>query len=192
MVDGDHIMAILAMAMREAGMLTRETLVTTVLSNLGLRLAMQREGIGLVETAVGDRYVLEALRAQGLALGGEQSGHVVLPAHATTGDGILTALHVMARMAGTGRSLADLASVMTALPQVMVNVSVRDKTGACESPAVVAAVEDAEERLAGQGRVLLRPSGTEQLVRVMVEAPTVDLAESLARGVADVVTSVSR
>ena len=188
-VDGDHIMAILALAMREAGTLTRDTLVTTVLSNLGLRLAMQREGIGLVETAVGDRYVLEALRAQGLALGGEQSGHVVMPAHATTGDGILTALHVMARMAGTGRSLADLASVMTALPQVMVNVAVRDKTGACESPAVVAAVDDAEERLAGQGRVLLRPSGTEPLVRVMVEAPTVDLAESLARGVADVVTS---
>ena len=112
-VDGDQIMAVLALGMRERGTLTGDTLVGTVMSNLGLRLAMKREGVTLLETAVGDRYVLEALRAHGFALGGEQSGHVILPAHATTGDGILTALHLMARMAETGRSLADLAAVIT-------------------------------------------------------------------------------
>jgi phosphoglucosamine mutase len=190
-VDGDQIMAILALAMREAGTLTGNTLVTTVMSNLGLRLAMEREGISLVETAVGDRYVLEALRARKLAIGGEQSGHVVLPGHATTGDGILTALHLMARMAATGRSLADLASVMTALPQIMINVAVRDKKAACVAPEVVAAVAEAERSLAGTGRVLLRPSGTESLVRVMVEAASPGTAESVANQIADVVRAAA-
>jgi len=190
-VDGDQIMAILALAMRDAGTLTQDTLVMTVMSNLGLRLAMQREGVNLVETKVGDRYVLEALRERGLAIGGEQSGHVVLPAHATTGDGLLTGLHLMARMAATGRTLADLAAVMTKLPQVLRNVSVADKAAACDAPAVVAAIADAEAHLAGAGRVLLRPSGTEPLVRVMVEASTVGLAESVASRVADVVHSVA-
>src|SRR6266542_1328412 len=120
-------MAILAIGMREAGTLTANTLVATVMSNLGLRLAMADAGVRLVETKVGDRYVLEELRASGLALGGEQSGHVVLPAHATTGDGTLTALQRMARMVATGRSLADLASVVQRLPQVLVNVPVSDR-----------------------------------------------------------------
>jgi len=190
-VDGDHIMAILALAMRDAGRLRHNTLVTTVMSNLGLRLAMQREGIGLIETAVGDRYLLEALRQRGLAIGGEQSGHVVMTDHATTGDGLLTGLHLTARVASTGRSLADLASVMTKLPQVLVNVSVRDKAAACEAASVVAAVADAEASLAGNGRVLLRPSGTEPVVRVMVEASTVDLAESVVARVAAVVRTAS-
>jgi phosphoglucosamine mutase len=190
-VDGDHIMAILALAMRDSGTLRHNTLVTTVMSNLGLRLAMQREGIGLVETAVGDRYLLEVLRERGLAIGGEQSGHVVMPDHATTGDGLLTGLHLTARVAATGRSLADLASVMTKLPQVLVNVSVGDKAAACEAASVVAAVADAEASLAGNGRVLLRPSGTEPVVRVMVEASTVDLAESVVARVAAVVRSAS-
>jgi phosphoglucosamine mutase len=183
-VDGDQIMAILALAMRDAGTLARTTLVATVMSNLGLRLAMQREGIELLETAVGDRYVLEALRAQGLSLGGEQSGHVILPAHATTGDGVLTGLHLMARMASTGRALSDLAAVVTRLPQVMVNVAVADRRAAVESSTVVGAVAEAEAELAGAGRVLLRPSGTEPLVRVMVEAPTVDQATAVAERIA--------
>jgi phosphoglucosamine mutase len=184
-VDGDQIMAILALGMREAGTLTRDTLVATVMSNLGLRLAMRREGITLVETAVGDRYVLEALRAEGLAIGGEQSGHVVLPAFATTGDGILIGLHLMARMAATGRSLADLSGVVTKLPQVLINVRVADKRSACVSPSVLAVVAEAESSLGETGRVLLRPSGTESLVRVMVEALTAEIAESVAARIAD-------
>lgn len=183
-VDGDQIMAILALAMRESGRLVDDTLVTTVMSNLGLRLAMQREGIALLETAVGDRYVLETLRAKGLSLGGEQSGHVILPEHATTGDGLLTGLHLMARMAATGRSLADLAAVVTKLPQVMVNVKVADRRAAVEASEVIDAVAAAERELAGAGRVLLRPSGTEPLVRVMVEASTVDHARDVAERIA--------
>jgi phosphoglucosamine mutase len=189
-VDGDQIMAILAVAMREAGTLTDDTLVATVMSNLGLRQALAREAITLVETAVGDRYVLEALRARGLALGGEQSGHIVLPSHATTGDGLLTALQLMGRMAKTRRSLADLASVMTKFPQVLISVPVRDRAAAGSAESVQAAVRAAEASLGETGRVLLRPSGTEQLVRVMVEAPTAELAQSVANQVADAVRGV--
>jgi phosphoglucosamine mutase len=184
LVDGDQIMAILAVAMREDGRLVDGTLVATVMSNLGLRLAMQREGIALLETAVGDRYVLETLREKGLSLGGEQSGHVILPEHATTGDGLLTGLNLMSRMAATRRSLADLAAVVTKLPQVMVNVKVTDRQAAVESSGVVDAVATAERELAGAGRVLLRPSGTEPLVRVMVEASTVDHARDVAERIA--------
>jgi phosphoglucosamine mutase len=190
-VDGDQIMAILALAMREAGTLTRGTLVATVMSNQGLRLAMAAAGIRLVETDVGDRYVLAELRAAGLALGGEQSGHVILPAYATTGDGVLTGLHLLARMAATGRSLADLASVVTRLPQVLVNVPVADKLAVSSSPAVAEAVAAATARLAETGRVLLRPSGTESLVRVMVEAPTEPVARATAERLAAVVRAAS-
>jgi phosphoglucosamine mutase len=190
-VDGDQIMAILALAMREAGVLTEDTLVATVMSNLGLKLAMRDAGIRLLETKVGDRYVLEELRARGLALGGEQSGHIVMPAHATTGDGLLTALHLMARMAATGRSLAELASVVTKLPQVMINVPVADRTAGAAAPEVAAAVAAAEAELGETGRVLLRPSGTEPLVRVMVEAATVDTARSVAETIAGKVREAS-
>jgi phosphoglucosamine mutase len=183
-VDGDQIMAILALAMREAGGLVEDTLVATVMSNLGLRLAMQREGITLLETAVGDRYVLETLRQRGLSLGGEQSGHVILPAHATTGDGLLTGLNLMARMAASGRTLADLASVVTKLPQVTVNVAVSDRGAAVQASTVVEAIAAAERELSGFGRVLLRPSGTEPVVRVMVEASTVDHAQTVAERIA--------
>jgi phosphoglucosamine mutase len=186
-VDGDQIMAILALAMREAGTLTDDTLVATVMSNQGLRLAMASAGIRLVETKVGDRYVLEELRASKLALGGEQSGHVVMPAYATTGDGILTGLHLMARMAATGRSLAELASVVTRLPQVLVNVPVTDKQGVATRPSVADAVAKAEAALGDGGRVLLRPSGTEPLVRVMVEASTAEQAQEIAERLAGVV-----
>ncbi|HZN73912.1 MAG TPA: phosphoglucosamine mutase [Micromonosporaceae bacterium] len=190
-VDGDHIMAILALAMREAGTLTQDTLVATVMSNLGLRLAMRDAGIRLVETKVGDRYVLEELRASRLALGGEQSGHVVLPAYATTGDGLLTALHLMARVAQTGSSLAELAAVVTKLPQVLLNVPVTDRTAGSSAPAVLAAVAEVEAELGDSGRVLLRPSGTEPLVRVMVEAPTHDAAQAAAERIAALVRSAS-
>jgi len=187
LVDGDQIMAVLAIAMREAGELTHDTLVATVMSNLGLHLAMQEAQITLRTTGVGDRYVLEELRAGGYALGGEQSGHVVLPAHATTGDGVLTALRLMARVTQTGQSLAELASVMHPLPQVLLNVRVSDKELGATDPTVLGAVAVAEAELGSLGRVLLRPSGTEQVVRVMVEAPTRTQAQRVAQRLADLV-----
>ncbi|MBA2640320.1 MAG: phosphoglucosamine mutase [Nocardioidaceae bacterium] len=187
LVDGDHLLAILAVAMRDAGVLRDDTVVATVMSNLGFVQAMERERIRVLRAAVGDRYVLAAMAAGGYVLGGEQSGHVVLAEHATTGDGVLTAVHVLARMAATGRPLADLAAVMTQLPQVLVNVPGVDKSRADTDPDVASAVAAAEAGLAGAGRVLLRPSGTEPLVRVMVEAPTAEQADAVARGLADVV-----
>ncbi|ATY09422.1 phosphoglucosamine mutase [Amycolatopsis sp. AA4] len=191
LVDGDQIMAVLALALAEEGALVKDTLVATVMSNLGLHLAMKAHGITVVTTAVGDRYVLEELRASGLALGGEQSGHVVLPAHATTGDGLLTALRLMARMAATGKPLAELASVMNRLPQVLVNVPVADKAAVAGSAEVRDAVGEVEAELGEEGRVLLRPSGTEQLVRVMVEAPAHATAQAAADRLAGVVSAVS-
>jgi phosphoglucosamine mutase len=190
-VDGDRIMAVLAVALREAGELAGDTLVTTVMSNLGLHLAMQEAGIGVRTTQVGDRYVLEELRAGGFALGGEQSGHVVLPRYSTTGDGLLTALRLMARMTATGLPLAELAAIVTPLPQVLHNVQVADKAAVAASAAVREAVEAAEQELGGSGRVLLRPSGTEQLVRVMVEAPTAEQARATAVRLAEIVASAS-
>ncbi|GAA2835524.1 phosphoglucosamine mutase [Crossiella cryophila] len=189
-VDGDQILAVLALAMKDAGELAEDTLVATVMSNLGLHLAMREHGVNLRTTAVGDRYVLEELRANGYTLGGEQSGHVVLPGHATTGDGLLTALRLMARMALTGKSLADLAGVMRRLPQVLINVKVTDKAAVATAPSVAEAVAAVEAELAGNGRVLLRPSGTEQLVRVMVEAPSQDAAQDAAQRLAGVVSAV--
>ncbi|WP_460522467.1 phosphoglucosamine mutase [Flindersiella endophytica] len=187
LVDGDQILAILALAMREAGRLPHDTLVATVLSNLGLTLAMQREGIRVEQTRVGDRYVLETMRAKGFGLGGEQSGHVILLDHATTGDGVLAAVHMLARMAATSRPLAELAAVMQRLPQVMVNVRGVDKGKADSDEAVQAAVADVKAALGQSGRVLLRPSGTEPVVRVMVEAPTSEQAQALASDLAKVV-----
>jgi phosphoglucosamine mutase len=188
-VDGDHIMVVLALAMREAGELAFDTLVTTVMSNLGLHLAMRSAGITVRTTDVGDRYVLEELRAGDYSLGGEQSGHIVMPALATTGDGIVTGLRLMSRMAQTGSSLASLASAMQALPQVLINVEVADKAAAVEASAVRAAVRQAKAELGGAGRILLRPSGTEQLIRVMVEAADEGVARRLAAGVAESVSA---
>lgn len=185
-VDGDQVMGILAVAMKAAGRLVDDTLVATVMSNLGLVQAMTAAGITVRQTAVGDRYVLEDMRAGGYTLGGEQSGHVILREHATTGDGLLTALHVLQRMVATGSSLQQLAGVMTRLPQVLVNVGGVDRTRT-DDVALVAAVREAEAELGSSGRVLLRPSGTEPLVRVMVEAPTAEQAESVAHQLADVV-----
>jgi phosphoglucosamine mutase len=185
-VDGDQIMAILAIAMKSRGVLKDDTLVTTVMSNLGLRRAMQREGIRVLETRVGDRYVLEALGEGGYSLGGEQSGHVILTAHATTGDGLLTGLSVMAEVARTGRSLAELASAVTIYPQVMINVRDVDRART-DDAGLLAAVAEAEALLGDTGRVLLRPSGTEPVVRVMVEAADSDTAGSVAASLAEVV-----
>jgi phosphoglucosamine mutase len=187
LVDGDHILALLAVAMREAGALAHQTVVGTVMSNVGFVQAMSREGIELRQTKVGDRYVLEDMRAHGFSLGGEQSGHIVMLRHATTGDGILTALQVLSRMVVTGSRIADLAAVMTALPQVLVNVAGVDKARADTDPDVAAAVASAEHLLGDSGRVLLRPSGTEPVVRVMVEAATADRAQKVADDLAAVV-----
>ncbi len=189
-VDGDAIMAILALGMRDKGELVEDTLVATVMSNLGLHIAMREAGIAVHTTAVGDRYVLEELRRGGYTLGGEQSGHVVFPKFGTTGDGLLTGLRIMARMAETGRSLAALASVMACVPQVLVNVPVSDKAAVAEAIEVRDAVADAERILGDSGRVLLRPSGTEQLVRVMVEATDPDRARQLADDLAKRVAAV--
>ena len=186
-VDGDEIMAILAIAMKENSELRKNTLVATVMSNLGLKLAMEKADIQLLTTKVGDRYVLEELNAGGYALGGEQSGHIVLPDHGTTGDGTLTGLSLMARMAETGKPLSELAAAMTVLPQVLINVPVADKSAIMKNPNVQAAVEAAEEELGGTGRVLLRASGTEELFRVMVEAAEQEQARRVAGRLAAVV-----
>ncbi|MBC6822138.1 phosphoglucosamine mutase [Corynebacterium sp. LK33] len=189
-VDGDQIMAILAVAMKEEGLLHHNTLVATVMSNLGLKLAMEENDIALRTTKVGDRYVLADLNAGGYSLGGEQSGHVVIPDHATTGDGTLTGLYLMARMARTGKSLAELASVMKVLPQTLINVPVSNKAAILESDEVKAAIDVAEEKLGSTGRVLLRPSGTEELFRVMVEAADAESARKIAGELAAVVAAV--
>ena len=186
-VDGDQILAVLAQSLHEQGRLAKDTVVATVMSNLGFVHAMRESGIGVRQTKVGDRYVLEAMRVSGYSLGGEQSGHVILSDHATTGDGILTALQVLERMATTGRSVQELASVMTRLPQVLVNVPGVDKSRADEDAVVAAAVAEEEAALNGGGRILLRPSGTEPIVRVMVEAPSEDEAQQVAERLARVV-----
>ena len=188
LVDGDAIMVVLALAMKQAGELASNTLVTTVMSNLGLHLAMRSAGITVRTTGVGDRYVLEELRAGAYSLGGEQSGHIVMPAVGSTGDGIVTGLRLMTRMVQTRSSLATLASAMRSLPQVLINVKVADKATAAAAPSVQSAVEEAEAELGDTGRILLRPSGTEPMIRVMVEAPEEGVAQEVANRVADAVS----
>jgi phosphoglucosamine mutase len=188
-VDGDQILAVLALAMQEAGTLRGDTVVATVMSNLGFKLAMERAGLRLVQTAVGDRYVLESMKEHGYALGGEQSGHVIVLDHATTGDGTLTGLMLGARVAATGRSLAELAGAMERLPQVLINVPDVDKGRVDTSAELAGAVAEAERELGTTGRVLLRPSGTEPLVRVMVEAADIEQARAVAERLADAVKS---
>ncbi|MFD5224617.1 phosphoglucosamine mutase [Microbacterium sp. NPDC058342] len=186
-VDGDQIMAILAVAMKSRGKLADDTLVATVMSNLGLHVAMREQGITVRQTAVGDRYVLEDMNAGGYSLGGEQSGHVIMSAFATTGDGLLTGLHLVAEMARTRKSLAELASVMTVYPQVMINVKDVDKDAVSAHTGVQEAVKAVEAELGSSGRVLLRKSGTEPLVRVMVEAADAESANAHAESLAAVV-----
>ncbi|GAC48712.1 phosphoglucosamine mutase [Gordonia aichiensis] len=186
-VDGDAIMAILATALHSRGRLVDDVLVATVMSNLGLHIAMREAGIEVRTTAVGDRYVLEELRRGGYSLGGEQSGHIVYPHSGTTGDGILTGLLLMEQIVRSGARLAELASIVTVLPQELINVRVADKHAVAIAESVRDAVEAAEQELGSTGRVLLRPSGTEQLVRVMVEAPTSELARGTAERIAEIV-----
>jgi phosphoglucosamine mutase len=187
-IDGDQIMGILAVALKSRGALASDTLVATVMSNLGLLQAMEREGITVRQTGVGDRYVLEDMRAGSYSLGGEQSGHVIMLEHGTTGDGVLTGLMLAARVAETGQSLAELATVMQRMPQVLVNVKGVDKTRVDSDEELQRAVKEQEELLAGSGRVLLRKSGTEPVVRVMVEAAD----EAQAQQVADTLVGVVR
>lgn len=186
-IDGDRIMAILAVSLKRRGMLAHDTLAVTTMSNLGLRVAMEEHGIHIVETGVGDRYVLEAMNRDGLSLGGEQSGHIIFSEHATTGDGILTGLQIAAEMVRTGKSLAELASVMTVYPQVLVNVRGVNHHGLAADEVIASAVQAHGDALGYSGRVLLRPSGTEPLVRVMVEAREADEAQRIADELAGIV-----
>jgi phosphoglucosamine mutase len=186
-VDGDQIMAILAVAAKARGDLSRNTLVATVMSNLGLKIAMKQAGIEMIETKVGDRYVLEVIREGGYTLGGEQSGHLIFARYATTGDGILTGLQLLAQMSATGKSLKELASAMKVYPQVLINVPGVDKTKVDSDSELQKVVAEAQAELGEQGRVLLRASGTEPLVRVMVEAQDLGTAQSWAERIARVV-----
>ncbi|MDN6489691.1 MAG: phosphoglucosamine mutase, partial [Yaniella sp.] len=187
-IDGDQIMAIMAVALKDQGVLKDDTLVVTVMSNLGLKLAMQQHNIHVVETKVGDRYVLEAMAAEQASLGGEQSGHIIFSQWATTGDGILTGLHLAARMNATKKKLSELATVMTRLPQVLINVKDVDKAAVDDHAVVKQEVVAVEAQLGETGRVLLRQSGTEPVVRVMVEAADKATAQQQAQYLADVVS----
>ena len=190
-VDGDQILAVLAFALKDARRLADDTVVVTVMSNLGLRLALRDAGVTVVETPVGDRYVLAAMREGNFALGGEQSGHIILLDHATTGDGLLTSLHLLATAAERGQPLGELAKVMIRYPQVLISVPGVDKSLVASSPEIAHAVGAASTELGDSGRVLVRPSGTEQLVRVMVEAVDSGQAQRLAGTLADVVRGLA-
>ena len=183
-IDGDQILAVLALALAGRGELPGNTVVSTVMSNLGFRNAMQDAGITVIETAVGDRYVLEAMRDGHFGLGGEQSGHIIMLEHATTGDGLLTALHLLVTAARQALPLADVAAVMTKYPQVLVNVPGVDKARVSASQELASAVAAARAELGTSGRVLVRPSGTEPAVRVMVEALDIEQAQQTADGLA--------
>jgi phosphoglucosamine mutase len=190
-VDGDHILAMLALALRDAGQLAGNTVVTTVMANFGFRQAMRTAGIDLVETPVGDRYVLEAMREGKFTLGGEQSGHVILLDHATTGDGLLTSLQLLAILARSGRPLSAAARVMARYPQVLINVPGVDKALVGSSAELATAVAAAEAELGGSGRVLVRASGTEHAVRVMVEALDASQAQRVADRLAGAVRALA-
>jgi phosphoglucosamine mutase len=188
-IDGDHILTILARGFKARGKLRANTVVATVMSNLGFIHAMKESGIDVVTTPVGDRYVLENMIANDYSLGGEQSGHVIMRDLANTGDGVLTALQIMQEVVRTGKTLQELAATMVRFPQVLINVKDVKKDKLQESAAISSAVKAAEDRLGDSGRVLLRASGTEALVRVMVEASSDSLAEEVARQLADIVKS---
>lgn len=187
LVDGDQIMSILALAMKESGSLKDDTLVATVMSSLGLEIFLKEHGIKLERTSVGDRYVLEKMNAEGYNLGGEQSGHVIMSDYATTGDGVLTGLHLAAEVVRTGLPLSELANRMQATPQRLINVKGVDRSAVASNQPLQEAIAQAEAQLGDTGRVLLRPSGTEPLVRVMVEAQTQEVADATAQHLADVV-----
>ena len=186
-IDGDKILAVLALAMKQRGELARGTVVSTVMSNLGFKVAMQKAGINVVETAVGDRYVLEEMRKEGYTLGGEQSGHIIFSQYATTGDGILTGMQLAAEMVASGKKLSELTSIVETYPQVLINVAGVDKTKVDSDSELQSLVAQAVSELGESGRVLLRASGTEALVRVMVEAKEMGDAKGWAERIAVVV-----
>jgi phosphoglucosamine mutase len=187
-IDGDHAIAALALDLHQCGQLKRRTLVGTVMSNFGLELAMAKAGINLVRTPVGDRYILELMMAEGYNLGGEQSGHLIFLDHNTTGDGLISALQVLSLMKRTGRPLSDLARCMTAVPQVLLGVPVKQKPDLSTLPDVQSAIKAAEVKLNGTGRILVRYSGTEPLLRIMVEGEQ----DAIIRSVADDLVGVIR
>jgi phosphoglucosamine mutase len=189
-IDGDQILAVLALALRDTGRLASDTVVTTVMSNLGFRQAMHAAGIRIVETPVGDRYLIAAMLDGKFVLGGEQSGHIIMLDHATTGDGLLTAAHFLAEAVRQDKTVAELASVMTRYPQVLITVPGVDKGRVAGSPALATAVAAAKAELGDTGRVLVRPSGTEPAVRVMVEAEDSEQADRLAGHLAATIRDV--
>ncbi|KRM88348.1 phosphoglucosamine mutase [Lacticaseibacillus thailandensis] len=186
-VDGDKIMFVLGTYMKSQGQLKKDTIVTTVMSNLGLYKAIEANGMHSVQTAVGDRHVVEEMRAHGYNIGGEQSGHVILFDYHNTGDGMLTGIQLLSVMAATGKTLSELAAPVHTYPQKLVNVPVKDKNSWKNYPAITDAIKDVEDRMAGDGRVLVRPSGTESLLRVMAEAKTPELVSAYVDDIARVV-----
>lgn len=189
LVDGDYIAAILSRSLLDAGKLDRKTVVTTVMSNLGFVKAMEALNIGLVQTAVGDRYVIEAMRKGGYILGGEQSGHIIMLQHNTTGDGILTAVQLASVLAETGKPLSELRQIMRSYPQLLANVPVTSKQGWDSNTSIRRAIENVQASLGDEGRVLVRPSGTEPLIRVMVEGPDAAMLEAYVQQIAHAVRS---
>lgn len=186
-IDGDFIMAICALYLKERGLLVDNAVVTTVMTNMGFDLAMREHGIEVAKTKVGDRYVLEEMLKRGIKMGGEQSGHIIFLEHGRTGDGLVTALHLMVAMRDTRKKLSELKQVMKRLPQVLLNVKVADKKRLAEAKKVWKAVKEAEAKLGGRGRILVRPSGTEPLVRVMVESKMAEEANSTAGEIAGII-----
>lgn len=188
-VDGDQIMAVCALEMRRRGELAHDTLVATVMSNMGLEILLREHGIRLLKAKVGDRYVLEGMQQGGYNLGGEQSGHLIFGDYSSTGDGILTAVQLLSTLASGSRALSELAGQMQRLPQWLENVRVRSKDGWDQNPVISAAIRGAEEQLGDRGRVLVRPSGTEPLIRVMLEGPSLEGIRSMAQQLKEVITA---
>ena len=187
LVDGDQIMVILANELLQRKALKQATLATTVMSNIGLHQAIKKAGGSVMVTSVGDRYVLEAMQKNGLSLGGEQSGHIIFGEYSTTGDGLMTALQLLAALKRSGAPLSQLAELMTRFPQVLVNVRVRSKAGWEQNANIAAAIQTAEQQLGELGRILVRASGTEPLIRVMAEGPVLTELEQLAEQVAQAI-----
>lgn len=186
-LDGDHILVICALAMKEAGTLKNDTVVSTVMANIGFHQALKKAGIKVEVTGVGDRYVLENMRANGHNIGGEQSGHIIFSDFATTGDGLITATQVLCALVKSGKKASELNELMTSYPQLLVNVRVTSKEGWDGNHRIMAAIAAGEKALGGRGRILIRPSGTEPLIRVMAEGPDPNELEQVCNSIADVI-----
>jgi phosphoglucosamine mutase len=186
-IDGDHVMLMCAKQMKAEGRLSGDAVVATVMSNIGLEIALKNAGIELIRTKVGDKYVMEEMQKRDLSVGGEQSGHLIFSEHLFTGDGLITALNVLRTMAASGRELADLADDLTTYPQVLLNVRVREKTDLATIPEVAAIMKQVEDRLGANGRLLVRYSGTEPLLRVMLEGQDLQQIDGWAHQIVDAV-----